>query len=70
MTHADDGDGAVLQVPFEKEGLLFYHKEAVYTFGVTPLVLHVSRERVEALLQALRSEEANMTVATEEEEET
>jgi len=55
-----------LQVPFEKEGLLFYHKEAVYTFGATPLVLYLARDRVAALLTALNADEAKMTLAPEE----
>jgi hypothetical protein len=53
-------------VPLEKEGLLFYHKEAVYTFGVTPLVLYLSRDRVDALLSALTIEEAKMTLSPED----
>jgi hypothetical protein len=50
-------------VPFEKEGLLFYHKEAVYTFGTTPLVLYLASDRVPALLAALNADEAKMPLA-------
>jgi len=44
------------------DGLLFYHKEAVYTFGVTPLVLYLAQDRMDAFLASLKNEESQMTL--------
>ncbi len=51
-------------VPQEKGSMLFYHKESIYTFGLTPLVLHLAVGHVSELLAKLESRNEQMKLST------